>query len=112
MRFCVMISTAIIGIIVEILFAVNVDVESLAFLVPLVFYPVEWLVVSIGFKWKFKKNSVWVATLSSLPGFIALIGFLITESFDFLKWYSFIGITISALIFEYKYFGKETTREK
>lgn len=100
----VMLITALIGIVASILFSINISVETHfeVLLGTFVYYPIAWFVIIIGFKWKFEKNSVWIATLASLPVWPALIVPLITGSFEFLKLYALIGITCSVLIFEYK----------
>ena len=103
LRLRVMLITAIIGFIATILFGIFVDADSNFGLIwgCLAYYPIAFLIVAGGFRWKWKNNAPWIATLVGLPMWIALFGPVITGSLEFLKWYTGIGITLSVIIFEY-----------
>jgi hypothetical protein len=96
--------SAVIGGIISVIFAscVNVEEHLILILATLIYYPVAFLVVAGAFRWKWKNDSAWVATLVNLPAWGALIGPLIADSLVFLEWYAIIGITLSVMIFEYK----------
>lgn len=114
----VMLVTAIIGIIATMFFVIFFDVEDVdsykLLLVPLSFYCIEYFVIYFGFKWKFggAYETRWVATLCFSPLIVWLFGslgisylFPSTDLFlSLLEWFSMIGVTISVLIFEYKFF--------
>lgn len=107
----VMLITSIIGIIATILFVIFFDVENYKILlVPVLFYVVVYLVIGYGFRWKFGKQTYWIASLCFSPFTFELFAFLIIEyifsweiAIGFIEWFSMIGVTISVLIFEYKF---------
>lgn len=118
----VMLITAIVGVLATILYVIvsnNIDDDmGMAYLIVghWVYYPVVWLVINYGFKWKFKKETRWISTLVTLPLWFEILvccvfGMIETLSVEifmyFMIWYSMIGITISALIFEYRFFSCE-----
>lgn len=111
-----MLITSIIGIIATIFFVIFFDAEKVdsykLLLIPLSFYAIGYLVIGYGFRWKFGKESRWVATLCFSPLMVWLFGswiiyylFYSTDLYaGFTEWFSMIGVTISVLIFEYKFF--------
>lgn len=101
----VMVVTLILGGIVAILFPLCTDTTTHFGLIwgTFIYYPVAWVVIAVCFRRTFGDQSVWVATLSTLPMYIALIGPLILDSLEFLRWYAVAGIVSSVLIFEYKF---------
>lgn len=105
LRFRIMLTTAIVGLIATAIFVANVDLSSdIGFKLvfgSLIYYPLAFLVIAGGFRWKWKNNAPWIATLANLPVWVILIGLLIFDSLEFLKWYAIVGITASIMIFEY-----------
>ena len=103
LRVRVMLITSVIGFVATILFGIFVDVDSNFGLIwgCNAYYPIAFLIVAGGFRWKWEKNAPWIATLVCLPMWIALFGTVIAHSIEFLKWYTGIGITLSVIIFEY-----------
>ena len=103
LRLRVMLITAIIGVVATIFFGIFVDADSNFGLIwgCVAYYPIAFLIVAGGFRWKWKNNAPWIASLVGLPFWVFLIGGVISRNLEFLKWYTVIGITISVIIFEY-----------
>lgn len=109
----VMLATVIGGLIATIAYVIifnlalnDEDIMKYVFLFPFAIWVIGYLVIGYGFKWKFGKDIYWVNTLCSLPCMFEIIVVVIL-GVDFMdtviKWYSMIGLTISVLIFEYKF---------
>lgn len=123
----VMLVTTIIGIFATIVFVIifnianyegNLELMTCLFLLPFALYVAEYLIIGYGFKRKFGKERMWVANLCFLPGLVEIFGVVIINAIigespilitTFAKWYSMIGVTISVLIYEYKFlsYGKK-----
>lgn len=115
-----MLITIAIGVVATILFVLIFDIanrnDNFDLLIYLIgghwfFYALEYFVIYYCFNRKFgKREARWVATLSFSPILIEIMAAIILSQIQldcmmiFIKWYAMIGITISALIFEYKYF--------
>lgn len=101
----VMLITAIIGIIATMFFVIFFDTENYKILLlPVIFYILEFFIIGYGLK------KGWIATLCFSPFIFELFTFLIIDylfsweiAIDFIEWFSMIGVTISVLIFEYKF---------
>lgn len=106
-----MLITAIIGIIATILFVIFFDTENFKILLlPVIFYILEFFIIGYGFRWKFGKQTGLVDMLCFSPFTFELFAFLIIDyifsweiAIGFIEWFSMIGVTISVLIFEYKF---------
>lgn len=111
----VMLATAISGLVATIAYVIifnlaiqdeNIKLMAILGFSPLALMPAWYLIIGYGFKWKFGKERSWVASLCSLPFiFEVFVVAIIDDDFmeTFLSWYPMIGITISVLIFEYKF---------
>lgn len=112
--FKVMLITIIIGVLTTIVFVAlfdfnDVERSTLMVFGPWTVYVLEYLIIGYGFKWKFGKETRWIATLCITPLMfeilIACIISLLEKDLlifaNFIKWYQMIGITISITIFEY-----------
>ena len=114
----VMLITAIIGIAATILFVIFFDKGNFELIIlPLIYYVTACLIVDCGFRWKFGKETRWVATLCFSPVLLEIFGVIIVRESvilieNFMKWYSMIGVTISVLIFEYKFFTHDKKQRK
>ena len=98
--------TAIIGVVISVLFAIFADSENafeLALYIHL-YYPLIWLIICIGTKQYFKEP-VWEATLITSPVYIGIFGFLMFPDF-FVKYVCF-GVVLSLLLFEYRITNKK-----
>ena len=106
-----MLITSIIGIIATLFFVYFFDTENyIILLAPVLFYILAFYIIGYGFSWKFGKSTVWIASLCFSPFTVALFGFLMIDylfswetAVGFVEWFSMIGVTISVLIFEYKF---------
>lgn len=111
----VMLATVISGIVATIAYVIiwniaysDEDIMLWAYvtLFPSALWVLGYLAICYGFKWKFGNERRWIATLYSSPFmFGLLVAYIVGETYilTFIKWYSMIGITISVLIFEYKF---------
>jgi hypothetical protein len=106
-----MLMTAIIGTIATIAFVIFFDTENFKILLlPVIFYILEFFIIGYGFRWKFGNKTGLVGMLCFSPLTFELFGFLFIDSLlseeiaiGFIEWFSMIGVTISVLIFEYKF---------
>lgn len=96
----VMLLTAIIGIGLSVIYAVFSDFDSgdwmeISFLL-LVYYPIMWLVISIGARNRLKEP-VWEATIITSPMYLGLLEFVIQSGFIVC-----FSIVLSLVILEYR----------
>lgn len=120
----VMLATVISGLVATIayviIFSLAIHDENFKLMLILVFSPLAlwvagYLAICYCFKWKFGNERRWVATLCSFPVmFEILVAAIAGETYilTFMKWYSMIGITISVLIFEYKFMTHGKKKER
>lgn len=112
----VMLATVISGLVATIAYVIifnlaihdeNFKLMLILSFSPLSLWAVGYLAIYYCFKWKFGNERRWIATLCSLPVMFEILLIAIVGSVDFMepfvKWYSMIGLTISVLIFEYKF---------
>ena len=107
----VMLLTSLIGIIATISFVIFFNAKNFKLLlVPVIFYLLEFFIIGYGFRWKFGNKTGLVGMLCFSPLTFELFGFLFIDSLlseeiaiGFIEWFSMIGVTISVLVFEYKF---------